>query len=137
MQNYNITSSQSNYTESTGSNLQAYESLTSSNYATIYSRTGGFKDTGVLDSNSYGNRYSITTYSSVIKGIPINGNLIPCPYYMPDDFVVIDFKLTTSGQDIKQGDTITISGNEVYTVITGSYNKYGETAGVLFCARTV
>jgi hypothetical protein len=138
MQNYNITSSQSNYTSSTGSNLQAYESFsTSSNFATIYSRTGGLKDTGVLDSNSYGNRYSITTYSSVIKGIPINGNLIPCPYYMPDDFVVIDFKLTASGQDIKQGDTITISGNEVYTVITGSYNKYGETAGVLFCARTV
>jgi hypothetical protein len=56
---------------------------------------------------------------------------------MPDDFVLIDFKLTTSGQDLKQGDTVTISGSEVYTVITGSYNKYGETAGILFCARTV
>jgi hypothetical protein len=43
---------------------------------------------------TYGNRYPITTYTSVIKGIPINGNLIPCPYYMPDDFVLIDFKLT-------------------------------------------
>ena len=56
---------------------------------------------------------------------------------MPDDFVLIDFKLTASGQDIKQGDTITISGSEVYTVITGSYNKNTETAGILFCARTV
>jgi hypothetical protein len=108
------------------------------NEATIYTRTGGLKDNGVLDNNTtYGNRYPITSYNSVIKGIPINGNLIPCPYYMPDDFVLIDFKLTTSGQDLKQGDTVTISGSEVYTVITGSYNKFGETAGILFCARTV
>jgi len=107
------------------------------NEATIYSRTGGLKNNGILDTGAYGNRYPITTYNSVIKGIPINGNLIPCPYYIPDDFVLIDFKLTASGQDLKQGDTITISGSEVYTVITGSYNKFGETAGILFCARTV
>ena len=56
---------------------------------------------------------------------------------MPDDFVVIDFNIPTSAQDIKQGDTITLSGSEVYTVITGSYNQSNETAGILFCARTV
>jgi len=143
MQEYWVTSSQSNYTSSTGSGVYADGSFPTNTYppyATIYSRTGGFKDTGTIESegaNTYGNRYSITTYNSVIKGIPINGNLIPCPYYMPDDFVLIDFKLSTSGQDIKQGDTVTISGSEVYTVITGSYNKSNETAGILFCARTV
>jgi len=136
-QNYIIASSQTNYTDSTGSGSIGYNNPTNME-ATIYSRTGGFKDTGVLDNQTtYGNRYPIATYSSVIKGIPINGNLIPCPYYMTDDFVLIDFNLSQSGQDIKQGDTITISGSEVYTVITGSYNKYNETAGILFCARTV
>ena len=56
---------------------------------------------------------------------------------MPDDFVVIDFNIPISAQEIKQGDTITLSGSEVYTVITGSYNQSNETAGILFCARTV
>ena len=136
-QNYTIASSQTSYTASTGTGMGDYNS-SRSNEATIFSRNGGLKNNGVLttSSDTYGNRYPITVYTSVIKGIPINGNLIPCPYYMPDDFVVIDFKLTASGQDIKQGDTITISGSEVYTVITGSYNKYNETAGILFCART-
>jgi len=138
-QNYSIATSQSNYTSSTGTGKNSYGSI-GSGFATIYSRTGGFKNTGVIESegaNSYGNRHPITTYNAVIKGIPINGNLIPCPYYMPDDFVVIDFKIAASGQDVRQGDTITISGSEVYTVITGSCNKSNETAGVLFCARTV
>jgi len=147
-QNYSIATSQSNYTSSTGDGKNGYEEVghpnissgVSGGHATIYSRTGAFKDTGVIESegdNAYGNRYPITTYNAVIKGIPINGNLIPCPYYMPDDFVVIDFKLAASAQDVKQGDTITISGSEVYTVITGSYNKSNETAGILFCARKV
>jgi hypothetical protein len=136
-QNYNITSSQTNFTNSTNSGTSNLSSMINM-HATSYSRTGGIKDRGILDSiNNYGNRHPITIYTSVIKSIPINGNLIPCPYYMPDDFVLIDFRLTTSGQDIRQGDTITISGSEVYTVITGSYNKFGETAGILFCARTV
>jgi hypothetical protein len=142
-QNYNITSSQTNFTNSTNtagtSNLSSMINMP----ATSYSRTGGIKDRGLLSFNfsnsinNYGNRHPITIYTSVIKSIPINGNLIPCPYFMPDDFVLIDFRLTSSGQDIRQGDTITISGSEVYTVITGSYNKFGETAGILFCARTV
>lgn len=136
-QNYVIASSQTNYTASAENGSNDYNGPFPTK-ATIYSRTGGFKDDGFIDSSDMmGNRYPITEYSSVIKGIPINGNLIPCPYYIPDDFVLIDFRLSTSGQDIKQGDTITISGSEVYTVITGSYNKYNETAGILFCARTV
>ena len=137
-QMYTIASTKTNYTLSTGEGFgNVYESL-SSMPATIYSRTGGLKDRGILNSTpTYSNRYPITTYNSIIKGIPINGNLIPCPYYMPDDFVVIDFNIPTSAQDIKQGDTITLSGSEVYTVITGSYNQSNETAGILFCARTV
>ena len=136
-QNYIIASTKTNYTNSVSSSSDSYEYLPSMP-ATIYSRTGGVKDRGSLNSTpTYGNRYPITTYNSIIKGIPINGNLIPCPYYMPDDFVVIDFNIPISAQEIKQGDTITLSGSEVYTVITGSYNQSNETAGILFCARTV
>ena len=136
-QYYTIASTKTNVTSSTGSGYNDYESIPTMP-ATIYSRTGGVKDKGRLnDTPTYGNRYPITSYNSIIKGIPINGNLIPCPYYMPDDFVVIDFNIPTSAQNIIQGDTITLSGSEVYTVITGSYNQSYETAGILFCARTV
>jgi hypothetical protein len=139
--NYNIASSQTNFTSAGDRGTSfSYETLTGFS-ATIYSRTGGLKDNGNIaflnNVTTTGNRFPITIYRSVIKGIPINGSLIPCPYFMPDDFAIIDFKLTESGQDIRQGDTITVSGSEVYTVITGSYNNFGETAGVLFCARTV
>jgi len=63
--------------------------------------------------------------------------MVPCPYYIPDDFVLIDFDYATPSTNIQQGDTITISGSEVYTVITGSYNQTTRTRGILFCARTV
>ncbi len=80
---------------------------------------------------------SSVNFNAVIKGIPINALLIPCPYYIPDDFVLIDFDYSTPSSNIQQGDTITISGSEVYTVITGSYNQTTRTRGILFCARAV
>jgi hypothetical protein len=80
---------------------------------------------------------SASNFNAVIKGIPINAMLAPCPYYIPDDFVLIDFDYATPSSNIQQGDTITISGSEVYTVITGSYNQTTRTRGILFCARTV
>ena len=63
--------------------------------------------------------------------------MIPVPYYLPDDFVLIDFRYEAPSANIQQGDTITVSGGEVYTVIQGSYNQTTTTRGVLFCARTV
>jgi hypothetical protein len=80
-----------------------------------------------------------SNFNAVIKGIPLNSRLIPCPYYLPDDFVLIDFDYSVSAANIQQGDTITISGSEVYTVIMGSYNQTtnSRTRGILFCARTV
>lgn len=136
-QNYNVASTQTNYSNQVG-NADTENECTE---ATIYSRTSGFKDFGYLESDNGtqvdGNRQPITVYRSVIKGIPINGNLIPCPYFMPDDFVLIDLKLDASGENIVQGDTITVGPGEVYTVITGSYNQSSETSGIFFCARTV
>ena len=79
---------------------------------------------------------SSTDFNAVIKGIPLQAKFLPMPYYIPDDFVFIDFNYGTPSANIQQGDTVTVSGSEVYTVITGSYNQSGRTRGLLFCART-
>ena len=127
----------------TGTNYGAVQTEWSSN-ATTYNQTAwasspqkiyvrrstDLKDLGSLLPAS-------SNYNAVIKGIPVCSSMVPCPYYLPDDFVLIDFRYASSQTDIQQGDTITISGSEVYEVITGSYNQYTETAGILLCARKV
>ena len=136
--NYRVSPTQSKNIESYTSNGTAFNN-SSAGTASIFSRVGDIcKDLGRVTNGTdpYGNYDSISTYKSVVKGIPMNGNMIPVPYYMPDDFVLIDLKLSSSLINIRQGDTITISGSEIYTVITGSYNKDEETAGIFFCART-
>jgi len=75
-------------------------------------------------------------YNAVIKGIPLSTVMVPCPYYIPDDFVLIDFSYDYPNANIQQWDTVTISGSEIYTVITGSYSNATKTQGILFCART-
>jgi hypothetical protein len=101
----------------------------------IYYRDSSLKIKGLgMDSS--------TDFNAVVKGIPLNKKMVPCPYYMPDDFVLIDFNYGAPNANIQQGDTISISGSEVYTVITASYNSSnatgsGRTRGIAFCARTV
>ena len=74
-------------------------------------------------------------YNAVIKGIPLCAKLYPVPYYMPDDFVMIQFDYAPD-QNIQQWDTIEVSGSEIYTVINGVYNQTTRTNRILFCART-
>jgi hypothetical protein len=106
----------------------------SSNELTFYTRTasnsvGGYGNYETLNSNTF--------YNAVIKGIPLSTKIAPVPYYLPDEFVFIDFQINTPSVNVQQGDTITISGSEVYTVITASYNQTTTTRGIAFCARTV
>lgn len=112
------------YGSSNDSNIYVRNNATTSNRG-----NGGDNNTEYLP--------SATNFNAVIKGIPISAQLIPCPYYLPDDFVLIDFDYATPSSNIQQGDTVTISGSEVYTVIAGSYNQTTRTRGILFCARTV
>ena len=110
----------------------------------IYNRNnGGGNGTGIADgSRGRGgilNDIKIpdaANYNAVIKGIPLSTGMIPCPYYIPDDFVLIDFSYDYPNANIQQGDTVTVSGSEIYTVITGSYSNATKTQGILFCART-
>ena len=108
-----------------------------SNLSHIKRSTGG--DTEFKNNNQY---YTVkrlpdtTNFNAVIKGLPLQVKIAPVPYYLPNDFAMIDFDVSTPQANIQQGDTITVSGTEVYTIITGSYNQTGRTRGILFCART-
>lgn len=84
-------------------------------------------------------------YYRPLKGIPIDNNLAPCPYYLPDDFVMIPFDISPGMASIRPGDTVTISGSEVYEVVRASYENNDETydgitdnrtRGIIFAART-
>ena len=84
-------------------------------------------------------------YYRPLKGLPIDINLAPCPYYLPDDFVMIPFDISPGMASIRPGDTVTISGSEVYEVVRASYENNDETydgitdnrtRGVIFAART-
>jgi len=115
----------------------------SSYYSGIYVRNNNVKNQGNrIDSRGSGGYNSEqllstnTEFNAVIKGIPLQAAFVPSPYYMPDDFVLIDFDNEAPSANIQQGDTITVSGSEVYTVIQGSYNQTNRTRGILFCART-
>ena len=79
---------------------------------------------------------SISEFNAIIKGIPINLMFVPCPYYLPDDFVFIQFDTGIASSNVQQGDTITVSASEVYTIITASYSQNTTTRGIAFCART-
>ena len=79
---------------------------------------------------------SNANYGAVIKGIPLNTKLVPCPYYIPDDFALVQFDYASPDALIQMWDTVTVSGSEVYTVITASYNQTNRTRGIAFCART-
>ena len=119
----------------------SYPQDTSPTYARMYYRSNdnplGFSGYQDIDITPQGRISPDANFNAAIKGLPLNGQLLPVPYYMPDDFVLIQFHYTSASANIQQGDTITISGSEVYTVITGSYNQTTNTRGILFCARTV
>ena len=92
---------------------------------------GGYSSTSTSSNDRVG-----VDYNPVVKGLPLQLSMIPCPYYLPDDFVLIEFFYSISNQFVDQGDTITISGSEVYTVIAASYYQGSGTTGIAFCART-
>ena len=115
-----------------------------------------YKNSGNEDWGAHGTFYyrdatidktinATSDYYRPVKGIPLNSNFVPCPYYLPDDFVLIHIGTAPGDTEYRQGDTITvISGVEVYQIIYACYNQYetdyNEQAsnlvnGVLLCAR--
>ncbi len=86
---------------------------------------------------------SSAAYYKPIKGLPINNRFAPCPYYIPDDFVMIQFEVTPPATIFRAGDTITVAAGEVYTVICAD-NEINQTGlsgsssavGMAFAARS-
>ncbi len=99
--------------------------------------------------NSYANRdkqvSSSANYYKPIKGIPICNNLMPCPYYIPDDFIMLQVATSPGLTQFRPGDTITVSPSEIYEIIVSGYqtsqngldNVSGNNSiGMIFAART-
>jgi hypothetical protein len=92
------------------------------------------------DNTGYGSTVTMdagANYNAVVKGVPLNAMMVPSPYNMPEDFGLIDFIYDAPSVNIQQGDTITISETEVWTVIHGVYTQTTKTRGLLFVARKV
>jgi len=89
---------------------------------------------------------SSANYYKPMKGIPVCNNIMPVPYYLPDDFVLLQVTTTPDQVDFKPGDTVIITaGVEEYEIIYASYEiqqtgldgtASGSTIGMLFMART-
>ena len=84
-------------------------------------------------------------YYKPIKTIPISQRMIPCPYYLPDDFVLLQVATTPGLTEFRPGDTVTVSGSEIYEVISAGYATQqlgldgvsnNSSEGMLFLART-
>ena len=124
-------SSGSTFTSTYACNIGCVNSGTSEHV--IYYRNSEYDDTDAL-----------ANYYKPIKGIPIMSSFVPCPYYIPDDFVLIQVATPPGLTAFRPGDTITVSGSEKYTVILGCYSQSQEglneiagdtTVGMLFCGR--
>ena len=130
-------SASSSHTNDYSGNLVAphqYHSAFNPGPNAIYARTSNHAKAIYPDNESSPSQLD---YNAVIKGIPVCSKMIPCPYYLPDDFVLIDVKYSTSETNFTQGDTITVSASEVYEIIQASYNQYTETSGIALWARIV
>jgi hypothetical protein len=84
-------------------------------------------------------------YFRPMKGIPVSINLVPCPYYLPDDFVMLQVSTTPGLATFRPGDTVTVSASEIYEVILAGYQtsqngldnvNNNSSMGMLFLART-
>ena len=87
---------------------------------------------------------SEANYYKPFKGLPINERMVPCPYYLPDDFVMLQVSTTPGLTQFRTGDTVTIGETETYEIIRASYSTQqngldgvdnNSTIGMLFLAR--
>jgi plastocyanin len=127
----------------------------SSQYKTGYYRNSSYDDYQINQQNStnYNINDAIQTvsvsssadYYRPFKGIPLNTNMMPCPYYLPDDFTIIQFSVTPGATAFRVGDTITVSGSEIYEIVQVYYTTNNTaldgiadntSKGIAFCART-
>ena len=138
LRNTNNDSNLSNFTTDFVNNINT-ENYHSSDSVITYYRDATFDQHKNKSVNSSANFYK------PIKGIPVANGIMPVPYYLPDDFAMLQVATTPDQVYFRTGDTVTISGSEIYEIILASYeqqqtgldgNSSGTTIGMLFLART-
>ena len=92
--------------------------------------------------------YSVASqadYYRPMKGIPLSRKLLPTPYTLPDDFVLLQVSTSPGLTNFRPGDTITISASEVYEVVRAAWQTNqnsldnlndSSSMGILLLART-
>lgn len=84
-------------------------------------------------------------YYKPMKGLPISHNVMPCPYYLPDDYIMLQVATSPGLTQFRPGDTVAVSAGEVYEIILAGYQTQqngldnvasNQSMGMLFCART-
>jgi len=124
---------------------------TTSNYKCNIETDGGYEQDMYLyyrnsayDQHLGNSVASEANYYKPFKGLPINERMVPCPYYLPDDFVMLQVSTTPGLTQFRTGDTVTVGGTETYEIIRGSYQTQqngldgvdnNSTIGMLFLAR--
>ena len=124
-----------NYTN----NIGTFNTYPNSSQVVTYYRNSDYDQYSNVGVSTHANYYK------PMKGIPVANTIMPVPYYLPDDFVLLQVSTTPTVVEFKPGDTVTISGSEIYEVILSSVETgqtgigsitNGSTIGMLFCART-
>lgn len=105
--------------------------------------------TNAVPSLNYADRLksvsSSANYYKPMKGIPISNQLMPCPYYIPDDYILLQVSTSPGLTEFRPGDTITVSPSEIYEVIIAGYQtsqngldniNNNSSIGMVFAART-
>jgi len=127
------------YTSKYACNIDTDNNESSDNQIMTYYRNSTYDRNG---------DYAVSTnadYYKPIKGLPLVHNIAPCPYYLPDDFVMLQFSTTPGATVFRPGDTVTISPSEIYEVMLAGYQtsqngldnvNNNSSIGMLFLART-
>ena len=138
LRNSTNNTSKRNFTTEFVNNINT-DSLHNSDNVITYYRDATFDQHNNKSVNSSADFYK------PIKGIPVANGIMPVPYYLPDDFAMLQVATTPDQVTFRTGDTITISGTEVYEIVLASFeqqqtgldgNSSGTTIGMLFLART-
>ena len=137
LRNIETQSSKFDFTTDYVNNINTYNYHQSDEVVTYY-RDATFDQHNNKSVNSSANFYK------PIKGIPVVNNLLPVPYYLPDDFAMLQVATTPDQVFFRTGDTVTISATEVYEIILAGYQQQqtglngsnnATTIGMLFLAR--
>ena len=136
------------YRDSTDQYIEDFEDQYACNIDTNNDHTGDavtyFRDATYDNHDGY-SVSSQADYYRPMKGIPLSRKMMPVPYTLPDDFVLLQVSTSPGLTNFRPGDTITISASEVYEVIRAAWQTNqnsldnlddSSSMGILLLART-